>query len=139
MLLEGHRLCCDALEAATSAAEAAEESAAALEKEEQGGAMGMEGVPLPETVFVSPGAFDAPEGPRLRRVLERLPHGSVVTTTEEVLGAIATTETPQAVCAVLPYVHLKNAQSDQRSNELEHYYLTETIAMHHNHGHPFIH
>jgi len=86
VLLEGHRLCCDALEDALDTTCSSSSSS----------------IKLPDTVFVSTSAFEAPEGPRLLELLQKLPHDRVVTTTPEVLSSVSTTETPQGVCLALP-------------------------------------
>jgi tRNA G18 (ribose-2'-O)-methylase SpoU len=85
VLLEGHRLCCDALEAALCTA-----PSNSLH------------VPLPQTVFIDEAAFLVPEGERLQGLLEQLPHEVVVSTTREVLATVTTTETPQGCAVVLP-------------------------------------
>jgi hypothetical protein len=63
VLLEGHRLCCDAIEAS----------------------LGNSAIELPEMVLLTASAFDAPEGPRLRALLQQLDHYRVVTTSPEVI------------------------------------------------------
>ena len=84
VLLEGHRLCCDTIEAALGASGQAQHLA------------------LPDTVFIGPSAFEAPEGSRLKCLLEQLPSTTVLSVSEKVLLSVATTDTPQAVCAILP-------------------------------------
>ena len=85
VLLEGLRLCCDALEAALDGGERS-------------------GVALPESVLVDPGCLaSSPEGRRLEALLLRLPFGRVaLAAAPEVLAAASTTETPQGVVAILP-------------------------------------
>lgn len=111
MLLEGHRLCCDALEAALSDHQRGRRygvsSGGPCDNNTDGGdaggdttssgatggdgatrGAGASGVALPDCVLVDAGrAFGAPEGRRLQRLLEQLPHATVVTTTSEVHNA----------------------------------------------------
>lgn len=82
MLLEGHRLVCDAVEFA-------------LLRHSDGVEL------LPDVLFVGPEAFDVPEADRLAAVIRELPPERVVPASPEVLRAVATTETPQAVVAVM--------------------------------------
>lgn len=81
VLLEGLRLCCDALEA--SGADPA-------------------AVPPPTSVLLDPAALASPEGPRLEAALQRLPWLAVATVPPDVLADVATTATPQGVLLCLP-------------------------------------
>ena len=83
-MLEGHRLVCDALEAAL-------------------GPTAQGQLSPPSLIVVSERALgnSVPEGRRLEGLLRQLPDSAVVMASEDVLKVVATTDTPQQVVAVM--------------------------------------